>query len=244
MNTPFRFRILAWIVILPVLLLACSSQAALPTSQPVHHTVTPPQPVSPPIQLREIPVADISVQIGVGSPIPVNVLISGSWPDLCAQLAEVHQEIKGSTVEIRLLATPKDEACPPDYLGLPFAFSIPINMAEMPQGPYTVIVNGVNTTFGWGSAAAQPLDDSTSAPASAPAAALFSALRTRAFRFTGTLRGRRNLFDGWRNQRGVEGLLVKIIQQHSQQAGFLAVLAFCRPQAARQRQEALHALGL
>ena len=165
MPTSFRFRILAWTVIMPLLLLACSSQAALPTSQPVHYTVTPPQVVSPPMQLREIPVADVSIQIGVGSPIPVNVFISGTWPDLCAQLAEVHQEVKGASVEISLLATPKDEACPPDYLGLPFAFSIPLNMAEMPQVPYTVIVNGVSATFEWGTAPAQPLDDSTSAPA-------------------------------------------------------------------------------
>jgi len=42
MNTPIRFRSLAWIVVLPVLLLACSSQAAQPTSQPIHYTLTPP----------------------------------------------------------------------------------------------------------------------------------------------------------------------------------------------------------
>ena len=165
MNTPFRFRILAWIVVLPVLLLACSSQAAQPTSQPIHYTLTPPQPTSPPVQLREIPVADVSIQIGVGSPIPVNAFVSGSWPDLCAQLAEVHQEIKGSTIEIRLLATPKNETCPPDMLGLPFGIAIPFNMVEMPEGEYTVTVNGVSTTFGWGTAAAQPLDNSTSTPA-------------------------------------------------------------------------------
>jgi len=101
------------------------------------------------VQLREIPVADVNVQIGVGSPIPVSALVSGSWPDLCAQLAEMHQEIKGSTVEIRLLATPKDETCPPDMLGLPFGIAIPFNMVELPEGEYTVTVNGVSTTFGW-----------------------------------------------------------------------------------------------
>jgi len=165
MNTPFRFRILAWLLILPALLLACNSQSAQPTSQPIHYTSTPLQPTSQPVQLREIPVADVSVQIGVGSPIPVNAVVSGSWPDLCAQLAEVHQDITNSTVNIRLLATPKDETCPPDMLGLPFGMAIPFNMVEMPSGEYTVNVNGVSTTFGWGTVAVAPLDDSTSATA-------------------------------------------------------------------------------
>jgi hypothetical protein len=116
--------------------------------------------------LREIPIENVSVQIGVGSPIPVNVLVSGTWPDLCAQLAEVRQEFKGSTVEISLLATPKDETCPPDTLGLPFGISIPLNTVEMPEGTYTVTVNGIGANFGWGTVAVQPLDDSTSTPAS------------------------------------------------------------------------------
>ena len=167
MNTLFRFRNLAWIMILPVLLLACSTQAAQPTSQPIHYTTTPPQPTPQPVQFREIPVADVSIQIGVGSPIPVNAFVSGSWPDLCAQLAEVHQEIKDSTVEIRLLATPKSEACPPDMLGLPFGMAIPFNMVEMPLGVYKVIVNGVSTTFEWNPAALPPVGETT-VPAKPP----------------------------------------------------------------------------
>jgi len=166
MNTLFRSRIYTWLLIVPILLSACGSQAqaAQPTSSPVHYTSPPEQPNPQPVQLREIPVDNVTVEIGVGSPMPVNVFVSGTWPDLCAQLAEVHQEFKGSAIEISLLATPKDEACPPDNLGLPFGFSIPINAAEMPEGEYTVTVNGVGAAFGWGTAIAQPVGD-TSTPA-------------------------------------------------------------------------------
>jgi len=48
-----------------------------------------------------------------------------------------------------LLATPADPACPPDYLGLPFGMAIPLNVVELPVGTYTVVANGVSTTFEW-----------------------------------------------------------------------------------------------
>jgi len=99
--------------------------------------------------LREVPVEHVEVQVGVGSPIPVDTLVSGTWPDLCAQLAEVRQRVEDFQVEITLLATPADPACPPDYVGLPFRIANPLNAVELPVGTYTVVANGVSTTFEW-----------------------------------------------------------------------------------------------
>ena len=99
--------------------------------------------------LRPIVVEDVQVQIGVGSPIPVDVFVSGTWPDLCAQLAEVTQRIDGSKIEIELLASPAKPDCPPDYLGLPFRIAIPLNVVELPHARYSVVVNGVSTSFDW-----------------------------------------------------------------------------------------------
>ncbi len=95
----------------------------------------------------------VGVEIGVGSPIPVDVVASGSWPDLCAQLSEIRQQIQDSRIEITLLTTPADPNCPPDYIGLPFRIAIPLNGVELPAGTYTVVVNGVSTTFTWPAAA-------------------------------------------------------------------------------------------
>jgi hypothetical protein len=99
--------------------------------------------------LRPIAVEAVQVQIGVGSPIPVDVFVSGTWPDLCAQLAEMTQHFTGSIIEIELLASPVKPDCPPDYLGLPFRIAIPLNVVELPHARYSVVVNGANTSFDW-----------------------------------------------------------------------------------------------
>jgi hypothetical protein len=41
--------------------------------------------------LRPLTVANVTVEVGVGSPVPVDAFVSGEWPDLCAQLAQVTQ---------------------------------------------------------------------------------------------------------------------------------------------------------
>jgi hypothetical protein len=97
--------------------------------------------------LRPITVANVTVEVGFGSPIPVDAVVSGEWPDLCAQLSQIGQRFEGKTFEMTLLATPADAACPPDVLGLPFRMAIPINVVELPAGEYTVRANGATTTF-------------------------------------------------------------------------------------------------
>lgn len=93
-----------------------------------------------------IPVEHVGIQAGVGSPIPVDIVASGAWPDLCAQIAEVQSEVDGFNINITVLASTV-EACPPDHLGLPFRFAIPLNIVEMPEGTYTITVNGTSTTL-------------------------------------------------------------------------------------------------
>ncbi len=105
---------------------------------------------------RLVPVEQVDVQTGVGSPISVNIVASGSWPDRCAQLTEVQQNIENSTIMLTLLATPEEKNCPPDPLGLPFGLSIPINIVQLPIGTYTITVNGVSTSFVWDPATLKP----------------------------------------------------------------------------------------
>ena len=99
--------------------------------------------------LRPIIVNDVQVEVGVGSPIPVDILVSGEWPDSCAQLAQSRFVRNGAEIELTLLATPADPDCPPDYLGLLFRIAYPLNAVELPQGIYTVTVNEVSTSFEW-----------------------------------------------------------------------------------------------
>jgi len=92
-------------------------------------------------------VQNVSVEVGVGSPIPVDIVVSGEWPDLCAQLAQTTFRRDGSKIDLSLLATPLDPGCPPDFLGLPFRIAYPLNAVELPAGDYIITVNGGEHEF-------------------------------------------------------------------------------------------------
>ena len=81
--------------------------------------------------------------------VTVEIVASGDWPDLCAQLAQITSKIDGNNIDISLLATEADPDCPPDFVGVPFRIAIPINPVELPHAAYTVNVNGVSTTLTW-----------------------------------------------------------------------------------------------
>lgn len=110
-------------------------------------------PLAEPIEASAgvpIQVAAVSVEVGVGSPIPVEVMVAGSWPHLCAQLAAVTQQINGNQIEIVLTATEEPAGCPPDVVGLPFRLAIPLNAIALDPGEYSIKVNGVESTLAWG----------------------------------------------------------------------------------------------
>jgi hypothetical protein len=114
--------------------------------------------------LRPIEVLDVRVDVGVGSPIPVTVMVAGTWPGLCAQLAQIDQSLENFTFDITLLADVGPADCPPDNVGLPFGMGLPINVVELAEGTYTVTVNGVSTTFEVPVTPTVPIDPNTGAP--------------------------------------------------------------------------------
>lgn len=150
--------------LLTLILAACVAPTTSTTPEPV--AVTPQPPTSVP-QLptptahqdatRLIEITHVEVQIGVGSPASADVVASGTWPDLCAQLAQIDQQLDGTRVVIKILATPADPQCPPDLLGLPFRIALPLNLVEMPYGSYIVEVNGVQTVFEWAANSPDPM---------------------------------------------------------------------------------------
>jgi hypothetical protein len=107
-------------------------------------------PAQPQVEvLRPLPVEAVTVQVGVGSPIPVDVVASGTWNGLCAQLARVEHNQDGKRIEISLSASAEKPGCPVDNLGVPFRVAVPLNVVQMEIGEYQVAVNGVETTFEW-----------------------------------------------------------------------------------------------
>ncbi len=137
-----------------LLLAACTpvsvQQVAGTQPTPIVQTVEAPQAVPTPavVELPRLKVSDVQMQIGVGSPIPVDAFISGELPDLCAQLADAQVTHQEFAFDITLHVTPGTrEECFRDTV--PFRLAVPLNMINHPDGSYTVNVNGVTTTFQW-----------------------------------------------------------------------------------------------
>ena len=95
---------------------------------------------------KPIQVEHVGVRAGEGSPIPVEIVASGTWPVLCSQIAEVQSKVNGFEIDVTVLAS-TTSPCPPDQLGLPFRYAFPLNVVEMEAGTYTITVNGTSTTL-------------------------------------------------------------------------------------------------
>jgi hypothetical protein len=106
-------------------------------SQPAADTV---------IRKDDIQVDSVNVEIGVGSPIPVHAIVGLSLPNTCAQLGEIRLHREGNTFYVRLIADITERAdCRED--SIPFRLEIPLNVVNLPEGPYEVNVNGVTASF-------------------------------------------------------------------------------------------------
>jgi len=99
-----------------------------------------------PIVKVDLQVDDVNIEVGVGSPIPVHAVVSANLPNACAQLGEVQVHRDGTTFLVRLVAyVPAQTDCNPDTL--PLRLEVPLNIVNLPEGPYEVNVNGVTASF-------------------------------------------------------------------------------------------------
>ena len=134
-----------FVFIFALLLSACSPFAIASSSGEQPTLVVEAIPVTSDTPLN---VERVEVQVGVGSPIPVEIIASGLWPDLCSQITQVDSRIDGFQIDVTVLAS-TTESCPPDRVGLSFRFALPLNFVELPDGTYDITVNGKSTTFEW-----------------------------------------------------------------------------------------------
>lgn len=98
------------------------------------------------ITKNDIQVDSVDVEVGVGSPIPVKAVVSGNLPTACAQLGEVRLHRDGTAFFVGLVAyVPVETDCIED--SIPFRLEIPLNIVNLPEGPYVVNVNGATASF-------------------------------------------------------------------------------------------------
>lgn len=99
-----------------------------------------------PFNKADIPVADVNMEIGLGSPIPVHAVVFADLPGVCAKLGEVRLHRDENNFFVRLVAyVPAETECNPDTL--PFRVKVPLNIIGLEEGTYTVNVNGTTTSF-------------------------------------------------------------------------------------------------
>lgn len=99
---------------------------------------------------QPITVDQVEVEVGVGSPIPVQVIVSGWMPDPCSQVEHTEIRQDGSNFIITLAATPDVggptvDGCIKDPMY--FKMGIPLNVVDLPAGSYSVTVNGSRADF-------------------------------------------------------------------------------------------------
>ncbi len=94
----------------------------------------------------DVQVDSVDVGIGQGSPLPVHAVVSLNLPDSCAQLGEIRIHRDGTTFFVRLVSyVIEGDNCQAD--SIPFRAEIPLNIENLPEGPYEVNVNGVTASF-------------------------------------------------------------------------------------------------
>ena len=150
------------LVVLAVSLAACGSEAANPglaptatpqpgTSVPVptaEPTVTPePTPTSGgDMVVSEANVESVEIMILESFPVQVRVVAKGSHPDPCTTVKDVTKERDGNTFTVTITAQREQGASCIQVID-PFEETIPLDVAGLPAGTYTVTVNGISEQF-------------------------------------------------------------------------------------------------
>jgi inhibitor of cysteine peptidase len=79
-------------------------------------------------------------------PVQIHALVKGNLPDGCTTVDQITQQRQGNTITVTITTRrPADEMCTQALV--PFEESIPLKVAGLPAGTYTVAVNAVTATF-------------------------------------------------------------------------------------------------
>ena len=132
-----------------LLLAACGSSDATPTPIIPEATAVPATAtaVSSTDPVRSQATVDSIQVLPLESfPVQINVVARGELPDGCTQLEEVVQQQSGNTFRV-ILTTLRDPSQICTEALVPFEETIPLEVAGLPAGAYSVMVNGISGSF-------------------------------------------------------------------------------------------------
>src|SRR5688572_10119103 len=99
------------------------------------------------ITQEDIQVGSVNIEVGVGSPIPVHAIVGLNLSNTCAQLGEIRLHRDGTTFFVRMIAHIAERPDCQANNSIPFRADIPLNIVNLPEGPYEVNVNGMTASF-------------------------------------------------------------------------------------------------
>ncbi|MCA9991878.1 MAG: hypothetical protein H6666_06710 [Ardenticatenaceae bacterium] len=160
--------------LLGLLLTACSliggEPEATATPEPTTEVSTPVPPASEPV-IGTAPVDTVDVLVLESFPVQVNVIASGNLPDGCTRLEEPTIAQADTTFTISLPTSRPGDAVCTEALE-PYDKVIPLDVAGLPAGSYTVSVNGVSASFTLAVANEAPTAEATAPPVSTGSGAI------------------------------------------------------------------------
>ena len=143
---------------LSFLVLTMASCASLSSEAPVggaDQPVSSDQPTPPPpeptigagaVEVGLAVVDSIDILIMESMPVQVSVVVRGNLPDGCTSIGQVTTERDDKTFVVTLTTKrPLDAMCTEALV--PYEQTVPLDVAGLPAGVYTVTVNGVIDTF-------------------------------------------------------------------------------------------------
>ena len=150
-----KFLTFTSIFILFLILTACTSlshAAGIATNAPA---ATPQKGQAQPA-VREAQVLSVDIQFAVVHPQQVFAIVHGNLTDSCSTLQSPQISFESGIFQIKLMAvSPTDRGC--IQIITPYEQTIALDTARLTPGTYTVIANGISTTFNFLAQIGQPL---------------------------------------------------------------------------------------
>ena len=149
-----KFLTFTSIFILFLILTACTSlshAAGIPTNAPA---ATPQKGQAQPA-VREAQVLSVEIQFAQADPQQVYAIVHGNLTDSCSTLQSPQVSFESGIFQIKLMAvSPTDRGCV--QIITPYEQTIALDTARLTPGTYTVIANGISTTFNFPAEIGQP----------------------------------------------------------------------------------------
>ena len=139
------FRIITLITVAAIWLTACAT-TVYPIIDLATQTVSTPQVIQTQVVSREAQVQSVEIQIMNANPAQVSAIVHGNLTESCATLDKSQVRYESNTIQITVYAVSRsDIGCA--QATTPFETAVALDTSRLPNGTYTVIVNGVSAVF-------------------------------------------------------------------------------------------------